>query len=67
MALAIAGIASRLYADPIIVPPGLNPGDKYRLVFVTSTTTDATSPDISYYNSFVTNVADDVPESLVSG
>jgi hypothetical protein len=33
-------------------------------VFVTSTTTDATSPDIGYYNSFVTNVADAVPELL---
>ena len=33
-------------------------------MFVTSTTTDATSPDIGYYNSFVTNVADAVPELL---
>src|ERR1035437_9485325 len=42
----------------------VNPGDLFRLVFVTSTTTVATSPDISYYNSFVTNVADAVPELL---
>jgi hypothetical protein len=51
----------------VLFPAGLNPGDKYRLVFVTSTTTDATSPDISYYNSFVTNVADAVPELLALG
>src|ERR1035437_10826646 len=60
MAVAVAGIASRSDAGPI--PAGLNPGDKYRLVFVTSTTTDATSPDISYYKSFVTNMADAFPE-----
>jgi hypothetical protein len=41
---------------------GLNPGDTYRLVFVTSASTDATSGDIDYYNAFVTTAADDVPE-----
>ena len=64
MAVAVAGIASRSDAGTFLFPSGLNPGDKYRLVFVTSTTTDATSPDINYYNSFVTNVADAVPELL---
>ena len=34
------------------------PGDTYRLVFVTSTTTAATSSDISTYNTFVNTVAD---------
>jgi hypothetical protein len=63
MAVAVAGIASRSDAG-VLFPAGLNPGDKYRLVFVTSTTTVATSSDISYYNSFVTNVADAVPELL---
>lgn len=34
------------------------PGDTYRLVFVTSTTTTCTSTDISTYNTFVNTVAD---------
>lgn len=39
------------------VPLGLNPGDQFRLVFVTSTTRDATSRAISVYDQFVTNHA----------
>lgn len=35
------------------VPPGLNPGDQYRLVFVTSTIYQAVSSDITHYNSLV--------------
>ena len=35
------------------VPEGLNPGDKYHLVFNSSSSTDATSADISYYNAIV--------------
>lgn len=39
----------------IVVQPGdLSAGDQYRLVFTTSTKRDATSPDISVYNAFVT-------------
>lgn len=34
-------------AAPITLPIGLNPGDEYRLAFVTSTTRDATSTDIA--------------------
>ena len=45
----------------LTVPPGLNPGDTYRLVFVSSETTDATSTDIGTYNSFVQDLADAVP------
>lgn len=44
-------------AAPITVPTGLNPGDTYRLAFVTSTTRDATSSDIADYNAFVTAAA----------
>jgi hypothetical protein len=40
-------------AAPVITPIGLNPGDTYRLVFVTSTTTTAASSDINFYNNFV--------------
>ena len=55
--LALASAAS---AVPITVPTGLNPGDPYRLAFVTSTTRDATSTDIAVYNTFVTSVANGV-------
>ena len=57
----VVGIASRASAANIVtVPPGLAPGAPYRLVFVTSITTDATSTDIGDYNNFVTSVADSV-------
>lgn len=39
------------------VPPALNPGDHYRLVFVTSGTRDALSSNISDYDTFVNNLA----------
>lgn len=44
-------------AAPITTPSGLSAGDTYRLAFVTSFETDATSSDINYYNDFVTFVA----------
>src|SRR5690349_5670387 len=55
------------YAAPVTVPTSLNPGDQYRLAFVTSTTTDATSTSTFYYNTFVTNVANSVPELAALG
>lgn len=54
---ALAMTASSALAAPITVPTGLNPGDTYRLAFVTSTRRDATSTDIADYNAFVTGVA----------
>ena len=58
--LFISGVAD---AVPITtVPAGVNPGDKYRLAFLTSTSTDATSTDIAVYNTFVTGVANSVAE-----
>ena len=45
----------------ITVPTGLNPGDPYRLIFVTSTTTQATESSAAYYNDFVYNLAMSVP------
>ena len=36
-----------------LIPPGLGPGDKFRLLFVTATGRNATSSDIEVYNSFV--------------
>lgn len=44
-------------AAPITIPTGLNPGDTYRLAFVTSTARNATSSNIADYNTFVTGVA----------
>ena len=51
----------------ITVPPGLNPGDQYRLVFVTSGTTygnvrdNAALTSIGYFNTFGANAAAAVP------
>jgi hypothetical protein len=42
----------------MLVPAGLNPGDQFRLIFVSSETHDALSSDISVYDSFVNGVAD---------
>lgn len=44
------------FAD-IMTPPGLVPGDRFRVVFVTSTTRDATSANIADYDAFVTSSA----------
>ena len=40
-------------ADSDLVPTGLGPGDSFRLLFVTSATTTATSTDIADYDGFV--------------
>ena len=59
--LTVCHISASLAAI-ITVPPDLNPGDKYRLVFVSSTTRTATSGDISDYNAFVDTLANSVAE-----
>jgi hypothetical protein len=51
----------------VVVPPGLSPGDEYRVVFRTSTTIDGTSTDIADYNAFVTGVANSVAELSALG
>ena len=43
--------------EPSLVPPGLEPGDSFRLLFVTSATMTAESSDIADYNAFVQNAA----------
>lgn len=58
--LAIAA-AGALSASPITLPTGLNPGDQYRLVFVTAGARDAQSADIGTYNTFVTDQANQSP------
>jgi hypothetical protein len=71
--LFILGIVSFLLtvhsaaAAPITVPTGLNPGDQYRLAFVTTARRNATSPNIADYNAFVTNEANLVPELAALG
>ncbi len=55
--LTVFGLAGSAHAAPITTPVGLDPGDQYRLVFVTSMTRDATSTDIADYNAFVTAAA----------
>ncbi|ARI79405.1 PEP-CTERM sorting domain-containing protein [Microcystis sp. LEGE 00066] len=57
VALATLVTASAAQAALVVVPPGLNPGDQYRLVFVTDATRNAQSTDINTYNTFVTNQA----------
>ncbi len=56
----VAPLASS--AAPITVPADLNPGEKYRLAFVTSSTRNAMSLDIADYNAFVSGVANSVTE-----
>ncbi len=56
-----AALASAQAGTIDLIPPGLVPGDTYRLAFVTSATTDATSSNISVYNTFVQNLANAVP------
>lgn len=60
--LATVGLASSQAASIQTVPPGVQAGQTYRLAFVTSTTTDATSTDIGVYNMFVQNLADSVAD-----
>ncbi len=58
--LILAGLFGATMASQaavITVPSGLKHGDQYRLVFVTSTTTTATSTDINTYNTFVNDLA----------
>ena len=48
--MALAGVV-------IQAPTGLQPGDHFRIIFVTSGTTSATSSNIADYNTFVTKQA----------
>ena len=68
--LAVVCIAYGLvsWAEPIItVPGGLNPGDEYRLVFITKDQTTATASDISFYNDFVSTQAQLAAELVALG
>ena len=65
LVLAFAGLAYQAHGAAITVPPGLNPGDTYRILFFTSTTRDATSSNIADYNTFVTNAANLDPNMVL--
>jgi hypothetical protein len=52
---------SAAFAAIVVSPPDLNPGQQYRLVFVTSQTRDAVPTDIAAYNTFVTGLANSQP------
>ncbi len=68
LACAVWGISSSASSGGLVSrPTGLSPGDQYRLVFVTSTSRDATATDIEAYNAFVTNTANSVPERAALG
>lgn len=57
VAVVLVLASSRIaLADVMILPPGLMPGDQYRLAFV-SNAGDATSADIAVYNQLVTQQA----------
>ncbi len=59
MALVIVAPGAPAFAA-IIVPPTLNPGDQYRLAFVSSTTRNASSTLIDDYNDFIDLLGDTV-------
>jgi len=62
MAGAVLGLtAAPAQSAPITTPTGLNPGDQYRLAFITGSARTAQSADINDYNTFVTGVANSQP------
>ena len=62
----VAISASSLMAGTLIAPVGLNPGDHYRLVFVTSAARDATSTNIADYDNFVNTIANSGASSVLA-
>ena len=50
---AQAQTAQTVPANWALIPDGVNPGDSFRLLFVTSTSRNAQSSNIADYNSFV--------------
>ena len=46
-------VDNEIISTSSLVPTGINAGDGFRLLFVTSQTRDATSTDIDHYNEFV--------------
>ena len=59
ISLALILISTQSIAA-LLAPSGLNAGDRFHYIFVTSGTTDAFSSDITTYNAFVQATADTV-------
>ena len=59
LAAVIGALAVPTAAAPVSIntPAGLNPGDRFRIAFVTGTTTTGSSTDITSYNLFVNTAA----------
>jgi len=59
VAVVIGALAVPTAAAPVSIntPAGLNPGDRFRIAFVTGTTTTGSSSDIASYNLFVNTAA----------
>ena len=61
LVVGICGLAPTVITTPsaasIITPAGLSPGEKFRMVFTTSTPRDATSSNIADYDAFVSGHA----------
>jgi hypothetical protein len=57
VSLIVLGLSQPAQSSPITTPTGLNPGDQYRLAFVTSSQRDPLSSNIADYNAFVTAAA----------
>lgn len=55
--LAAVLLSSGVARADLFLPSGLNPGDKYRIAFVTGGVRNATSTNIADYNAFVTTEA----------
>jgi hypothetical protein len=53
--LAVASLIATSTQAQVTVPEGLNPGDTYRLMFATTTLTDAFNTDVAYYDGIVRN------------
>ncbi|MEO2046240.1 MAG: hypothetical protein ABGX16_06660 [Pirellulales bacterium] len=58
VATLFVGMAGQLPASIVTTPTDLNPGDEYRLVFLTSGTRSALSTSIDDYNFFVKSLGD---------
>jgi hypothetical protein len=57
LALVLALTLSPEASADLITPPGLLPGDEFRVVFLTDTVTAASSSSLSYYDSIVSGEA----------
>lgn len=58
LAASALALIAPLANAALVRPAGLNPGDTYHVIFVSSTTRDATSADILDYDAHVRNAAD---------